>query len=133
MIEIAGQAEVGPCSPFFIVADVVQSLAFYSEKLGFECRYRDTESDLFFAICGRGPAQIFLKSVGDVGPLPNSFRHADARWDAFIYTPNPKELAEEFAARGVEFHQPLKASSDGLRGFEIADPDGYICYFGRPK
>ncbi len=27
---------------------------------------------------------------------------------------------------------PLKDTHDGLRGFEIRDPDGYVLFFGRP-
>jgi hypothetical protein len=28
---------------------------------------------------------------------------------------------------------PLKNTTDGLRGFEVTDPDGYVLSFGRPK
>jgi len=28
---------------------------------------------------------------------------------------------------------PLKDTHDGLRGFEICDPDGYVLFFGRPR
>jgi hypothetical protein len=27
----------------------------------------------------------------------------------------------------------LKDTDDGLRGFEITDPDGYVLFFGRPR
>ena len=33
---------------------------------------------------------------------------------------------------GVTFREPLGDNSDQLRGFEIADADGYVLYFGRP-
>lgn len=130
MTEAVGEIEVGPCSPFFIVEDVDRSLDFYSDKLGFDCRYKNAEADPFFAICGRGSAQIMLKAVGEVAPLPNCRRHEDARWDAFVYTANP--LAQELLGREVALHRALEIASDGLIGFEVADPDGYICYFGCP-
>jgi uncharacterized glyoxalase superfamily protein PhnB len=28
---------------------------------------------------------------------------------------------------------PLKDTHDGLRGFEICDPDGYVLFFSRPR
>jgi len=33
----------------------------------------------------------------------------------------------------VKFYEPLKDTHDGLRGFEIEDPDGYLLFFGRPR
>jgi catechol 2,3-dioxygenase-like lactoylglutathione lyase family enzyme len=120
-------------SPCFIVSDVDQSIAFYRDKLGFESRFRAPDEGAFFAIVGRDGAQIFVKSDKDVSPLPNSQRHPYMRLDAFVYAPNPDALAEEFAGRGVAFSEPLKDTDDGLRGFELRDPDGYVLFFGRPK
>ena len=37
-----------------------------------------------------------------------------------IYVPDPDALADEFAARNVEFSEPLKDTHDGLR-FELKD------------
>ncbi len=75
-----------------------------------------------------------VKSVGaEVGPIPNPTRHKWARWDVFVYTTNPDALAFEFGARDVTFRQPIADTDDGLRGFEVADPDGYVCFFGRPR
>ncbi len=123
----------GPCSPFLIVSDVPRSVKHYVESLGFGCTVRTPEDDPFFAIVARGSAQIMLKAIGpDVAPLPNHQRHAWARWDVFIFVSDPDALANEFADRTVPFHQPLADTDDGLRGFEVADPDGYICFFGRP-
>ncbi|HEX4783824.1 MAG TPA: VOC family protein [Candidatus Sulfotelmatobacter sp.] len=120
-------------SPCFIVSDVDQTIAFYRDKLGFEKRLRQPERDPFFAIIGRDGVQIFVKSDRDVAPLPNSKRHRFMRWDAFVYAPDPDALAAEFADDGAEFSVPLKDTTDGLRGFEICDPDGYVLFFGRPR
>ena len=125
---------LGPCSPFFIVNDLNASIEYYIGKLGFECRYKGPEGDEFFAILGRGSAQIMIKEIGeDVRPVPNHHRHEWARLDAFIYAPDPDALADEFVARNVAFRKPLHDDADdGLRGFEVSDPDGYVCFFGRP-
>jgi hypothetical protein len=55
------------------------------------------------------------------------------RWDAFVYASDPDSLAAEFAGNGAAFSVPLKDTNDGLRGFEIFDPDGYVLFFGRPR
>jgi catechol 2,3-dioxygenase-like lactoylglutathione lyase family enzyme len=120
-------------SPCFIVSKVEQTIAFYGDKLGFETRFRAPERNPFFAIIGRDGAQIFIKSDKDVSPLPNSQRHPFMRLDAFVYAPDPDALAAEFADHGAAFSAPLKDTHDGLRGFEICDPDGYVLFFGRPR
>lgn len=120
-------------SPFFIVGNVGRSIAFYCGKLGFETRFSDPETEPFFAIVGRQGAQIFLKSDKDVTPLPNPSRHPFMAWDAFVYTAAPDILAAEFADRSATFRKPLADTHDGLRGFEIEDPDGYVLFFGCPR
>ncbi|PYX74742.1 MAG: hypothetical protein DMG78_06150 [Acidobacteria bacterium] len=120
-------------SPFFIVSNVDQTIAFYRDKLGFETRLQQPDRDPFFAIVGRDGAQIFVKSERDIPPLPNSKRHRHLRWDAFVYTPDPDALAVEFANHGAAFSVPIMDTHDGLRGFEVCDPDGYVLFFGRPR
>jgi catechol 2,3-dioxygenase-like lactoylglutathione lyase family enzyme len=125
-------------SPFFIVGNVDETIAFYRDKLGFETRFQQPDGNPiarrhFFAILGRDGAQIFVKSEKDVAPLPNSKRHPHMRWDAFVYAQDPDALAAEFADGGAAFSVPLKDTHDGLRGFEISDPDGYVLFFGRPR
>lgn len=119
-------------SPCFIVSNVDQTIAFYCDKLGFETRFRAPDRNPFFAIIGRDGAQLFLKSDKDVSPLPNHKRHPYMRLDGFVYAPDPDALAAEFAEHGAAFSAPLKDTHDGLRGFEICDPDGYVLFFGRP-
>jgi catechol 2,3-dioxygenase-like lactoylglutathione lyase family enzyme len=123
--------KIGAISPCFIVRHVGSSLAFY-ERLGFEPRFREPVDDPFFAIAGRDGAQIFLKHVG-VDAQPNVSRHPWVPWDAFVYAEDPDALAEEFDEAGVELHKPVRDREDGLRGFEIRDPDGYVLFFGRPR
>jgi catechol 2,3-dioxygenase-like lactoylglutathione lyase family enzyme len=124
---------IGAMSPCFIVSDVVQSIAFYCGKLGFETRFQAPEQDPFFAIVGRDRAQLFVKAEGAITPQPNHTRHHHLRLDAFVYVEDPDALAADFASRGAAFSKPLEDTHDGLRGFEITDPDGYVLFFGRPR
>ena len=125
-------ATVGAISPFFVVREVSRSIAFYG-RMGFELRFSEPAEDPFFAIVGRGPAQLLLKHISEeVGPQPNSSRHEWAAWDGFVYTDDPDRLAGEFERAGVPFHSDLGDRDDGLRGFEVRDEDGYVLFFGRP-
>ena len=122
-------------SPFFIVANLKVSVSFYVDKLGFEVRFIGPDDDEpFFAIVGREHISIMLKEIAaDVKPVPNQTRHNWARWDAYISTMDLDVLYEEYRAKGVIFHQPLRVNDDNLLGFELADADGYILFFGRPN
>src|SRR6516165_10553579 len=111
-------------APFFIVSDMAATLSFYRDRLGFALTFQEPPPNDFFAIVRRDGAMIMFKDVG-VEPLPNCQREPAARWDAYLYVPDPDALAEEFTSRGVTFSVPLKDTEDGLRGFELKDTDGY--------
>jgi catechol 2,3-dioxygenase-like lactoylglutathione lyase family enzyme len=132
--ETTVRAAMAAVSPFFIVRDVHQALAFYRDRLGFEVTFLGPEPDPFLAIVRRDGVQFLLKVVGDdVDAEPNRARHADARWDAYVHAPDPDALATELGERGVTFSAPLADTADGLRGFELEDRDGYRLFFGRPS
>jgi catechol 2,3-dioxygenase-like lactoylglutathione lyase family enzyme len=127
------RAALSAISPLFVVSDLQQAMAFYRERLGFEVTHQSPVPDPFFAIVARDGVQLMLKVVAnDVGALPNRSRHPYARWDAYVHVPDPDALAAEFRDRGVTFSAPLADTDDGLRGFELADHDGYLLFFGRP-
>jgi len=120
-------------SPFFIVSNVDRTMAFYRDQLGFEVTFQEPAKNPFFAMICRDGAQVLVKSEAGVSPLPNPRRHPAMRWDAYVYAPDPDALAAEFASHGAIFTAPLADTHDGLRGFELADPDGYVLFFGRPR
>ena len=121
-------------SPFFIVSNLKDSVAFYVSKLGFKVLYMGPEGDEYFAMIGRGPVSIMLKAITpDIKPIPNPTRHEWAAWDAYVSTEEPDALFEEFRSAGAIFRKPIHDNSDGLRGFEVTDADGYVLFFGRPK
>jgi catechol 2,3-dioxygenase-like lactoylglutathione lyase family enzyme len=120
--------------PFFIVERLDASLDFYVQRLGFSVDVALPKGAPYFAIVQRDRIGIMLKEIGtDIRPQPNHTRHGWARWDAYIYTPEPDALFEEFQARNVPFHHPISDTDDGLRAFEIFDNNGYVICFGRPK
>ena len=133
MTPATNQAQLSYIAPFFIVRDVLRSVAFYRDRLGFEVTFLGPDDRPFFAMLMRDGVALMLKAIApEVQPTPNPSRHHWARWDAYVNTPDPDALAEEFKSRRVSFREPLGINSDRLRGFEVMDPDGYVLYFGRP-
>ena len=136
---MAEAAAISGIAPFFIVADVPATLAFYRDKLGFEVTYSGPPDDVFFGIVSRGNAMLMFKALGErvdgkevlVEPVPNFGRKPAHSIDAHVSVPDPDALAAEFAGRGVPFAAPLENTSDGLRGFIVTDPDGYALFFAK--
>ncbi|HEV8598945.1 MAG TPA: VOC family protein [Gemmatimonadales bacterium] len=134
------RAAISSISPFFIVTDVTETLAFYRDLLGFEVTFRGpTPDDEFFGIVRRDGAMLMFKALGAIAsgkevavePVPNYGREPAFSWDAYLEVPDPDALATEFAARGLRFTVPLTdRDADGLRGFVIKDIDGYGLFFG---
>jgi catechol 2,3-dioxygenase-like lactoylglutathione lyase family enzyme len=94
------QPAISGVSPFFIVADVPATLAFYRDKLGFEITYRGrSPEDEFFGIVRRDGAMIMFKALGEivdgkdvhVDPVPNYGRQPAFSWDAYV----PRETSRE--------------------------------------
>jgi catechol 2,3-dioxygenase-like lactoylglutathione lyase family enzyme len=128
--------EIKGIAPFFIVKNVPAALAFYRDRLGFDITFQGpSKDDIFFGIVQRGAAMIMMKAIG-ADAVPNytrDIKQGIARWDAYMYVPDPDALAAEFESRNVELFTPLQNNDDGLRGFEVKDADGYLLYFGRPN
>ncbi len=121
-------------APFFIVENVTASVSFYVDQLGFEVQFIGPDDDPFWAIVRRDHVSIMLKAIApDIKPMPNPARHPWARWDAYISAAEPEKLYEEYQSRGIAFRQPLKVNGDRRLGFELADADGYVLFFGRPE
>jgi len=127
-----GSTTIAGIAPFFIVADVPATLAFYRDMLGFDVTFRGpSPEDEFFGIVRRDGATIMFKALGEAEPLPNYSRKPAFSWDAYVEVPDPDALAAEFASRGVLFSVPLAdRGDDGGRGFVIKDLDGYGLFFG---
>ena len=126
--------QISSVSPFLIIRDLSESLLFYRDALGFEVTYSAPADDPFFAVVRRDGVEFMLKvSANDIPPKPNPGRHPWAPWDAFIYTPDPDALAAELDSKSVPFSKPLADTEDGLRGFELTDPNGYVFFCGKVR
>ena len=87
---MANTATLERIYPFFIVDNLAESIDFYNQKLGFKTDLLIPEDDPFFGIVSRDNVRILLKHITEfIHPVPNHTRHEWARWDAFIYTPDP--------------------------------------------
>ena len=114
-------------APLFFSTDLPATLAYYKDKLGFECL--GTWGDPpFYAIVARDQRAIHLRCAPP--PTPNPDKYADELLDAYIQVEDADALHAEYASRGLEFARELGNMPWGSREFVVKDCDGRLLAFG---
>src|SRR5437868_13586663 len=90
--------------PLFFTTDIPTTLAYYKDKLGFEClgTWQDPPA---YAIVARDQHPIHFRSAEP--PTANSDKYADELLDAYIFVEDADAPYTKYAARGVEFTRGL--------------------------
>jgi glyoxylase I family protein len=105
------------------VGDVLRSIAFYTEHLGFTLEHKQPPA---FASVSLGPLQILLSGPGASGsrPFPDGRRQEPGGWNRVVLrvTDLPSCIARLKDA-GVRFRNEMQAGPGGKQ-IQIEDPDG---------
>lgn len=121
--------------PELLVTDVVASLGFYVDSLGFEVV--DRRSDPEFALVRLGTSLLMLEQVEPGGWFTSELEVPFGRGVNFeIEHHDPRGLAGQLEARGATLFRPVRRTEYVSRGvsvaqweFLICDPDGYLLRF----
>ena len=113
--------------PVFFTMDIPGTLAYYKEKLGFECLGTWQEPPVY-AIVARDQQAIHFRCAET--PIPNPNKYADELLDAYLFVEDADALYAEFASRGVDFTRKLGNMPWGCREFVVKDCDGRLLAFG---
>jgi catechol 2,3-dioxygenase-like lactoylglutathione lyase family enzyme len=117
-------------APYFPVADVEQSVAFYEQTLGFRCEY-SAGSPLQFAICSRDGLAIMLRRVS-APELIVPIEKQGGTWEAFFWVSDAEALHAEFSAKGAEIvYGPMIQEAYQMKEFAVRDCDGHVLGFGQ--
>ncbi|MCW5911723.1 MAG: VOC family protein [Cyclobacteriaceae bacterium] len=103
-----------------LVADIERSIAFYTEKLGFDIDFR--YEDFYVGIIKDG-CSIHLKCVEE-----RKDRRSNEDLDILFSVDGIEGVYEELLSKPVEIIQPLRVMPYG-KEFYVADPDGNIIAF----
>lgn len=121
----------------WIVKDVVNSVEFYTHKLGFTLEWLGEEP--FFAIVSRDNFSVMFRQLKRESlPKPNRIpfiksgwhSNKEEAWDAYIWVDNADILYTEFKDKRVSVIKEIQDTEYNNRDFEIEDLDGYILCFG---
>ena len=113
--------------PLFFTTDIPRTLAYYREKLGFEC-LGTWQDPPVYAIVARDRQAIHFRCAEP--PSPNPDKYPDELLDAYLFVEDADALYAEFAGQAVEFTRNLCDMPWGCREFVVKDCDGRLLAFG---
>ena len=114
-------------SPQFFTTDIPATLAYYRDKLGFECLSTWLDPPVY-AIIARDRQAIHFRCAQP--PTANPGKYAEELLDAYVHIEDPDALYAEYCSRGIEFTRELGDTAWGSREFVIKDCDGRLIAFG---
>jgi uncharacterized glyoxalase superfamily protein PhnB len=117
-------------SPLLLVGDLDRAVAFYRDRLGFDCElYGDPPN---FAVANRDAATILLALADDAARIVPNWQIVDKTCNAYIRVDDADAVYVEVQERGAEIDYEIYDTPWGFREFGVQDPDGHDIAFGQP-
>ena len=114
-------------APVFFTTDIPATLAYYEEKLGFECLGTWLDPPVY-GIVARDEYAIHFRCAKP--PIANPEKYDEELLDAYVFVEDADALYAEYAARGVEFTRAPADMPWKSREFVVKDCDGRLLAFG---
>jgi uncharacterized glyoxalase superfamily protein PhnB len=117
-------------APVFFTLDIPGTLAYYKEKLGFEC-LGTWQDPPVYAIVARDQHAIHFRCAEP--PTANPNKYSDELLDAYLSIELREDVdavCAEYAARGVEFTRGPGNMPWNSREFVVRDCGGRLLAFG---
>jgi uncharacterized glyoxalase superfamily protein PhnB len=114
-------------APVFFTTDMDGTLAYYQDKLGFDCVGTWGDPPIY-AIVARDERAIHFRCAES--PTANPDKYADELLDAYLNVEDVDALHAEYAAKGVEFARELDDTPWNSREFVVKDCGGRLLAFG---
>lgn len=114
-------------APVFFTIDIPATLAYYKDKLGFEC-LGTWQDPPVYAIVARDRQVIHFRWAEP--PTANPGKYGDELLDAYLFVDDAGALYSEYEARGVEFTRGLGNTPWNSLEFVVKDCGGRLLAFG---
>lgn len=123
-------AKITASAPILLVKDILQSAAYFRDKLGF------TDQSLYgeptnFAIIRRDGFAIMLAQLGDGQSVQPYWRVVDKMWNIYFWVDDADALYEEFGKSGAIIDYTIYNTPWGIREFGVQDLDDHDIAFGQ--
>jgi uncharacterized glyoxalase superfamily protein PhnB len=114
-------------APLFFTTDILATLAYYKDKLGFET-LGTWQDPPVYAIVSRDQHAIHFRCAAP--PTANPNKYEDELLDAYVNVEDVDALHAEYASKGVEFTRELADTPWQTREFVVKDCDDRLIVFG---
>ena len=114
-------------APVFFTMNIPRTLAYYKDKLGFECLGAWQDPPVY-AIVARDQHALHFRCAEP--PKANPDKYADELLDAYFRVEDADALYAEYVADGVEFTRGPADMPWHSREFVVKDCDGRLLAFG---
>jgi uncharacterized glyoxalase superfamily protein PhnB len=114
-------------APQFFATDIPRTLAYYKDKLGFECLGTWLDPPVY-AIVARDHHAIHFRCAAP--PTSSPDKYPEELLDAYLSVEDADALYAEYAANGVEFARELGNTPWRSREFVVKDFEGRLLAFG---
>ena len=104
------------------VRDIVSSVAYYRDALGFDVTFQYGEPTYYACLC-RDDVSLHLL-------VPRQGKRLPGQGGVAIFVKDVDALHAELAARGATILQPPEDRAYGMRDFDVVDADGNNLTFG---
>lgn len=123
-------AKITASAPILLVKDILQSAAYFRDKLGF------TEQSLYgsptnFAIIRRDGLAIMLSQLGEGKSVKPYWQVVDKMWNIYFWVDDADALYEEFGKSGAIIDYTIYNTPWGVREFGVQDLDDHDIAFGQ--
>jgi predicted enzyme related to lactoylglutathione lyase len=117
-------------SPVLLVSDLERSVAYYSDRLGFDCEVYGEPPN--FAAATRDNATVLLALTDEPERIVPHWQIVKNMWNAYIRVDDVDGLYAEIQGRGAPIDYTIYDAPHGFREFGVQDPDGHDIAFGQP-
>jgi uncharacterized glyoxalase superfamily protein PhnB len=122
-------ARITGISPVLLVAELERAVAYYRDRLGFECETHGDPPD--FATANRDGETILLALAEDTERLVPHWQIVEKMWNVYIRVDDVDAVYAEVQERGAPIDYSLYDAPHGFREFGVTDPDGHDIAFGQ--
>lgn len=123
------KAKITEQAPVLLVSDLVASVAYWTEKVGFSARTWGEPPD--FAILRRDRAFLMLSQKPDDHEIIPHWKVKSNLWNAYFWVDNARAMYDELVASGASIDYHLCEQPYRVLEFGIQDLDGHDIAFGQ--
>lgn len=123
------KAKITEQAPVLLVSDLVASVEYWKDKVGFAARTWGEPPD--FAILKRDGAFLMLSQKPQDHEIVPNWKIKSNLWNAYFWVDDARAMYDELVASGSNIDYHLCEQPYGVLEFGIQDLDGHDIAFGQ--